>query len=153
MTRPLDQDTEPHDVLTDCRLDASPETVWRTLREPEFLSAWLLLVTAMSEDGMEFELDGTEAGLSAKIRCRLIASVRSRVLRYRWVEEPANPAAVHRPDLVTDVTFWLTETESGGTRLRIVHRALPQMIHGERMTMMMSGAANSNQVPGVRHAA
>lgn len=153
MIRPLTQDTRLHDVLTDCALDAPPETVWRALREPEFLSAWLLPVTAVSEDGTEFELDGTEAGLGARIRCRLVASVHNRVLRYRWVEEPANPAAVHRPDLITDVTFWLTGTASGGTRLRIVHRALPQMVHGERMITMMSGAANGNRAPGVRHAA
>ena len=152
MTRPHNEDMQLHDVISDCELDAPPETVWRTLTEAAFLSAWLLPVSEMSECGKELILDGREAGLSERIRCRLVSSVRNRVLRYRWVEEAANPAAVHRPDLVTDVTFWLTETETGGTRLRIVHRAQPQMTNRKYAAMMMS-AANSNTPQKVRHAA
>ncbi len=152
MTRPPNEDMQRHDVISDCELDAPPAKVWRMLTEAAFLSAWLLPVSEISECGKELVLDGREAGLSERIRCRLVSSVRNRTLRYRWVEEPANPAAVHRPDLVTDVTFWLTETGNGGTRLRIVHRAQPQMTVRNHAVMMMS-AANANTPLKVRHAA
>ena len=100
------------DIVVDCELDAPPEKVWRALTVPALLDAWL-----------------ATGDLDARIDRRLLEAEPNRLLRYGWREDRADGG-----DLDSVVTFHLSETDLGGTRLRIVH--------GDFTITMM--AANSN---------
>jgi uncharacterized protein YndB with AHSA1/START domain len=87
-------------VITECDLPDAPEKVWKALTVPELLAAWL-------PDAVD---------------CEILAAEPHRLLRYRWPgDEQDRDAAGHKLDSV--VTFELTGTDTGGTHLRVVHRA------------------------------
>ena len=102
-------DSRGRDIVTECDLDAPPETVWRALTVPELLDAWLLPRKG-GEDGLVF--DGSGAGLAERIACDILDAEPPRHLRLSWREAE---------DRETTVLFTLTATQGGGTRLRILH--------------------------------
>lgn len=152
MTNSDNQNPKDHHVVTDCELDAVPEKVWRALTDPELLSAWLLPTADKPGQGLDLTLDGAAAGLSDKIKYRLIASKPHRLLRFSWREEHLGADADKKRIPDTIVTFFLTETPSGGTRLQIFHRIVSEAADSHRITMSIE-AANCNYAPQVRCAA
>jgi uncharacterized protein YndB with AHSA1/START domain len=90
-------------IVLECDLDAAPEKVWRALTVPELAAEWL-----------------TNEPTEPDIDCKVLQAEPNRLLRYSW-----RGADSDRDDsgnaLDTVVTFTLTETESGGTHLRVEH--------------------------------
>jgi uncharacterized protein YndB with AHSA1/START domain len=86
-------------VVTECDLPEAPEKVWKALTVPKLLAAWL-------PDAVDSEI---------------LAAEPNRLLRYRWRgrEEDRDERG---QTLESVVTFELTQTQSGGTHLRVVHR-------------------------------
>jgi uncharacterized protein YndB with AHSA1/START domain len=93
-------------VIVECELPEPPEKVWRALTEPELVAEWL----APDEGGA--------------IDCEVIESQPNRLLRYSWRDHGDD-----EPDSAVDsiVTFELSRTPAGGTRLRIIHTGFEQM--------------------------
>jgi uncharacterized protein YndB with AHSA1/START domain len=104
-------------VVVDCDLDHPPEKVWRALTEPKLLGAWLLPNDIRAEEGQRFTLrDGP--GAEQPIDCEVLAAEPHRLLRYSWRGRDRDAGG---KSLDTVVTFTLTDTATGGTRLRVVH--------------------------------
>lgn len=111
--RPRDADA----ITFECELDSPPQTVWRALTEPELLAAWLMAdPIGGAEDGRAARLDFAAEGHSVEIET--IAVEPHRMLRCRWRGLDGDGAGALFDSIVT---FTLSETEAGGTRLGIVH--------------------------------
>ena len=92
--------TEPRRaVVTECDLPEAPDKVWKALTVPTLLAAWL-------PDAVDSEI---------------LAAEPNRLLRYRWRGREEDRDDRGRT-LESVVTFELTGTQTGGTRLRVVHR-------------------------------
>jgi len=113
MTDDVEARAPQDEIVVDCQLDAPPEKVWRALTVPDLLDAWL----ATGE-------------LGAHVDRRLLEAEPNRLIRYGWREDRAGNG-----DLDSVVTFHLSETDAGGTRLRIVH--------GDFAITMMAANANT----------
>jgi uncharacterized protein YndB with AHSA1/START domain len=87
-------------VITECDLPDAPEKVWKALTVRELLAAWL-------PDAVD---------------CEILAAEPPRLLCYRWPGNERDRDAAGRK-LDSMVTFELTGTDTGGTHLRVVHRA------------------------------
>jgi uncharacterized protein YndB with AHSA1/START domain len=108
----VDSEGVPEPVIVDCDLDAPPEKVWRALTQPELMAAWLAEGDIRPQVGHRFELKA-EIG---PIECEVLTADPKRELRLSWRERD------DAGDLVdSEVTFVLTPTVDGGTRLRLVH--------------------------------
>ena len=93
--------TNSNTVVTEVELPAAPARVWRALTVPRLLRAWL-----------------PEA-----LSCEVLAAEPERLLRYRWRGGGDEGDALGlRPE--SHVTFELTATPAGGTRLRVTHRLI-----------------------------
>jgi uncharacterized protein YndB with AHSA1/START domain len=99
-------------VVVDCDLDQPPEKVWRALTQPELMAAWLAQGDIRPEVGHRFELK-PEAG---PVECEVLKADPGRELRLAWRERDEDGEMVE-----SEVTFVLTPTINGGTRLRLVH--------------------------------
>ena len=108
----VDSESPPETVIVDCDLDAPPEKVWRALTQPELMAAWLAEGDIRPQVGHRFELK-SEIG---PVECEVLTADPKRELRLSWRERD------EAGDLVdSEVTFVLTPTVNGGTRLRLVH--------------------------------
>jgi len=97
-------------IITECDLDAEPGKVWRALTEPDLVSGWLI---------------------PENVDCQVMEAHPERLLRCSW-RSAERDGEGHSLDTV--VTFELSQTEQGGTHLRIVHEGFA----------MMASAANDN---------
>jgi uncharacterized protein YndB with AHSA1/START domain len=88
-------------VVTECELPDAPEKVWQALTVPKLLAQWLPDV----------------------VHSEILAAEPNRLLRYRWPGSEQDRDAAGRT-LESVVTFELTDTPSGGTHLRVVHRVV-----------------------------
>ncbi len=116
-TEPADKPTKTVALTLETALEASIETVWRALTDPELVARWLLPGGGAGEAGDAFSLDGG-AGLGGRIDCRVIDSRPPRHLGLLWRQEGARP---DDPALETTVRFDLEPLPDGGTLLRLVH--------------------------------
>jgi len=82
-------------IVVDTDLDEAPDKVWRALTEPELRSRWLAEADACAE---------------------VVEAEPGKRLRLTWRESDQGGGVVE-----SDVTFTLTPTIGGGTRLRLVH--------------------------------
>jgi uncharacterized protein YndB with AHSA1/START domain len=103
-------DTES--VIVDCDLDEPPEKVWRALTQPDLMAAWLAEGDIKPKVGHRFELK-PEAD---PVECEVLKADPGRELRLAWRERDEDGEIVE-----SEVTFVLTPTINGGTRLRLVH--------------------------------
>ena len=132
----MSRDDHQDEVRFETELDAPPEKVWRALTVPEFVSRWLAPNDINPEEGHAFRLKG-EAG---DVECEIVEASPPDVLSYSWREEGG-------PDSL--VSFRLTGTEAGGTRLTIVHGrlarpALPTLrVAGTRISLGTKRAGTS----------
>lgn len=107
---------ESQSVVVDCDLDEPPEKVWRALTTPELMAAWLAEGDIKAEVGHRFELQPQAGGPDAPVECEVLEADPGARLRFSWRErdEAGDPVD-------SEVTFVLTPTINGGTRLRLVH--------------------------------
>jgi len=117
----MTHDDRPADAVSfECDLEAPPEQVWRALTEPELLAAWLEPDAIQpADDGRGLELDFDREGY--RVALELLDEEPRRLLRYRWRSVEGEGGG---PNLDSVVTFELSESEAGGTHLRIVHVGL-----------------------------
>jgi uncharacterized protein YndB with AHSA1/START domain len=106
-------------VIAECDYDEPPEKVWRALTDPELVAAWLLPNNIRPQQGARFTLKPEREG-EGDIACEILAAEPPRLLSYSWREAPADREQPARR-LESVVTFVLSETEDGGTHLRLVH--------------------------------
>jgi uncharacterized protein YndB with AHSA1/START domain len=99
-------------VVVDCDLDEPPEKVWRALTQPDLMAAWLAEGDIEPKVGHRFDLK-PEAG---PVECEVLKADPGRELRLAWRERDEDGEMVE-----SEVTFVLTPTIDGGTRLRLVH--------------------------------
>ena len=104
--------TDTESVIVDCDLDEPPEKVWRALTQPELMAVWLAEGDIKAEVGHLFELK-PETGL---VECEVLKADPGRELRLAWRERDEDGELVE-----SEVSFVLTPTITGGTRLRLVH--------------------------------
>ena len=92
-------------IITECDLDERPEKVWRALTEPQLVGSWLV---------------------PKDIECRVMDAEPERLLRCSW-RSRSDERDGEGCRLDTVVTFELSETDPGGTHLRIVHEGFATM--------------------------
>jgi uncharacterized protein YndB with AHSA1/START domain len=108
-------DTDAETIVQDFELDAPPHQVWRALTEPELLAAWLGPNDIHAAVGRKFSIEAAP-GSGAPVECEVLEVEPDRSLTYSWRERREQG-----PALDSRVTWILTPTFIGGTRLRIVH--------------------------------
>lgn len=115
-------------IIAECDLDERPEKVWRALTEPDLVASWLV------PEGVD---------------CEVMEAEPERLLRCSWRSRTdERDAAGDRLDTV--VTFELSETDRGGTHLRIVHSGFAI---AKQDVLINGGAANDNGETMMRLAA
>lgn len=120
--------TEPDDTVTvECDLPDAPEKVWRALTVPELLAVWLAPNDIRPEPGARFRLAATP-DLGGPVECEVLTAEAPHLLRYRWRQEDGALDSV--------VSFELTRTVRGGTRLRLVHDGFPLDLTTPLATLM-----------------
>ena len=127
-------------VAFECDLPEPVEKVWRALTTREIVSEWLL--PTEPEKGARFTLSEPA---KEPIDCEIISIEEQRSIRFGWRD-----AEARRDGLSSTVTFEIAATDSGGTRLTIVHevRYAAQPAHAPATACL---AANDNA--GLRLAA
>ena len=104
-------------IIVDCDLDEPPHKVWRALTEPALLAAWLAPNDIRPEVGHRFRIDAApEQGRDGDVQCEVLEVEPNRSLTFSWREQREDG-----PALDSQVTWTLTPTFVGGTRLRVVH--------------------------------
>jgi len=102
----MTSETKADDVIiTECDLDDHPGKVWRALTESEVVASWLV-----PED----------------VDCRVIEAEPEKLLRCSW-RSRSDERDADGAKLDTIVTFELSQTDAGGTHLRIVHSGFATM--------------------------
>jgi uncharacterized protein YndB with AHSA1/START domain len=93
-----------------------PAKVWRALTEPKLLAAWLMASDAepVAGRGFTFKMDPTP-WWDGIVRCEVLELEQHKRLRYTW------QGGTGATRLDTVVTWTLSETPSGGTRLQLEH--------------------------------
>jgi uncharacterized protein YndB with AHSA1/START domain len=103
-------------ICVEYDLPHPPAKVWRALTEPALLAAWLMENDIQPVVGHEFTLKAQPMpGWDGIVRCKVLEVDEPRRLRYSWV------GGGERLRIDTVVTWTLTPTASGGTRLALEH--------------------------------
>ncbi|WP_159587896.1 SRPBCC family protein [Chelativorans xinjiangense] len=122
MTPTDEVETRPDEILVECEMEASPQTLWRALTEEELLADWLgARPAAEGEDAMEGP------------RYRIVEAEPYDRLRYAWHDPSC-------PDAPPFVTIELEPIAGGRTRFRLTHGQVAARAPAIR-------AANSNTPP------
>jgi uncharacterized protein YndB with AHSA1/START domain len=107
---------ETQSISLEYELPYPPAKVWRALTEPKLLKAWLMENDIEPLAGRNFTFRSKPTPWwDGIVRCEVLASEPHRLLRYSWRSGTA-PSG-----LDTVVTWTLTPTPSGGTRLALEH--------------------------------
>ena len=114
-------------IITECDLEDRPGKVWRALTEPDLVASWLV-----PED----------------VDCQVMEAEPERLLRCSWRSRSDERDGLG-DRLDTVVTFELSETERGGTHLRIVHEGFATVMQSPAIVH----AANDNSETMMRAAA
>lgn len=114
-------------IITECDLAEEPGKVWRALTEPALVASWLV-----PDD----------------VDCQVMEATPERLLRCSWRSRSDERDGMG-DRLDTVVTFELSETEQGGTHLRIVHEGFATMMQSPAI----GHAANDNSETMMRAAA
>jgi uncharacterized protein YndB with AHSA1/START domain len=127
-------------VIVECELDEPPEKVWKALTVPELVAAWLMPNDINPELGKSFSFQAKPIA-GGDIACEVLAVEPNRLLSYSWRgAEGECDGDARRLDTV--VTFELSETETGGTHLRLVHVGLP-LASARPVTALLASARRS----------
>lgn len=141
---------ETKSISMEYDLPHPPEKVWRALTEPKLLAAWLMVtdLRPLVGNSFTFKADPTP-WWDGIVHCEVLELDLHKRLRYSWRSGPESSR------LDTVVTWTLTPTPSGGTRLALEHSGfLPadafafdgaskgwQRMAGERLREVLARAA------------
>jgi uncharacterized protein YndB with AHSA1/START domain len=148
MTSSDARDDAEDSIVVECDLAEPPEKVWRALTVPDLLAAWLMPNDIRPEPGRRFTLraPGAKAGGT---QCEVLAVEPNRLISYRWRSADRERDASGR-SLDSVVTFVLTETETGGTHLRLVHEGFPASLHQPAASHMQALPASRRSPTTIR---
>jgi uncharacterized protein YndB with AHSA1/START domain len=122
-------------VVVEADIAAPPDTVWRAFSDPDLAADWLDASGMSTEPGERFTLD--DGG--RRIDCEVLEADPARRLRLGWRDSDGGVAS--------EVSFVLTPTPAGGTRLRVVHG--PVVVS---LTMARTRTRTQGRSPGGRTA-
>jgi uncharacterized protein YndB with AHSA1/START domain len=107
---------ETQSVSLEYDLPYRPEKVWRALTEPELLAQWLMANDMLPAVGHRFTFKQEPTRWwDGIVQCEVLELEQHRRIRYTWRSGPESSP------LDTVVTWTLTPTPSGGTRLALEH--------------------------------
>ena len=107
---------ERQSLQLEYELSHPPEKVWRALTEPALIAAWLMSTDMQPVAGKSFTFKSEPtAWWDGVVHCKVLEIDKPRRLQYSW--QAGQGASM----LDTVVTWTLTPTSSGGTRLGLVH--------------------------------
>ena len=133
---------EANAVVVDTDIEASPETVWRALSDPELIAVWLAPGEISTEPGDRFSLDDD----GRAIDCEVLEADPGRKLRLGWRERDGGVAS--------EVSFVITPAPGGGAHLRVVHGPVVVSLSAARLrAAARRPAPSAGALPGLRMAA
>jgi uncharacterized protein YndB with AHSA1/START domain len=114
-------DPKGQSITVDYDLVRPPEKVWRALTEPALLATWLMENDIRPVVGHRFKFRAAPTpGWDGVVHCEVLTVEVNRRISYSWrsgmQEEDDHPGR-----LDTLVTWTLSPTPEGGTRLRLEH--------------------------------
>lgn len=108
-------------IIVDYDLPDAPEKVWRALTDPKLLEAWLMPNDIRAEVGHLFNFRTQPApGWDGIVHCEVLEVVPQQLLVYAW-RGGSKKLEGYGHELNTVVTWKLTPTSDGGTRLHLEH--------------------------------
>ena len=108
-------------IVADYDFPQSPAKVWRVLTEPDLLTAWLMPNDIRPVVGHRFTFRAQPVpGWDGVVHCEVLDAEPHRLLRYSW-RGGSRDIQGYGHVLDTVVTWTLTPTAEGGTRLHLVH--------------------------------
>ncbi len=97
-------------------LPHAPAKVWRALTDPKLVSQWLMTTDIGPKRGTKFTFTAKpQPWWDGTVHCEILESVPDKKLSYSW------KAGQGADELDTVVTFTLTPTAGGGTKLVLLH--------------------------------
>jgi len=106
---------ETRTIALEYDLPHAPAKVWRALTEPALLAKWLMANDLKPTAGHKFRFTQEPTQWwDGIVNCEVLEVELHKRLRYSWRSGPPSP-------LDTVVTWTLTPTPSGGTRLALEH--------------------------------
>ncbi|HEY2039242.1 MAG TPA: SRPBCC domain-containing protein [Edaphobacter sp.] len=144
-------------IVVDYILNEPPAEVWRALTEPRLLSMWLMENDIKPVIGHRFNFHAKPMGdWDGVVYCEVLEVDEPNRLVYSW-KGGSDKNREYGHHLDTTVTWTLTPTATGGTKLNLVHYGFQpndyafqimgqgwrQMLPAEKMTRILTGAALS----------
>lgn len=130
-------------VEVDRYLRHPPAVVWRSLTDPEQLTAWFMPTDFAPVVGHRFTFRAVPieaTGFSGTVACEVLEIRPEELLRYSW----ADPAT---PDGLDSTVTWTLRPEGHGTRLFLQHRGFdPDDPLQQRARTIMNGGWRSHVV-------
>lgn len=140
-------------IVVDYMFNEAPTEVWRALTDPTLLGMWLMENNIRPVLGYRFNFRAKPMGdWDGIVHCEVLEVDEPNKLVYSWKGgSDENQNYGHRLDTI--VTWTLTPTSTGGTKLNLVHSGFDpddyafkimgqgwrQMITAEMMTRILSG--------------
>jgi uncharacterized protein YndB with AHSA1/START domain len=145
---------EKQSIIVEYDLPDAPKKVWRALTEPKLLEAWLMPNDIRPVVGHRFNFRAQPVpGWDGTVYCEVLEVVPEKRLVYAWCGG-SQKLEGYGHELDTVVTWELTPTADGGTRLHLEHsgfdpdsfafKAMGQGWRGkvaEKITQALSAAA------------
>jgi uncharacterized protein YndB with AHSA1/START domain len=116
-------------IVVECELDEPREKVWRALTVPEIVAEWLNVEDTATPSREKCERPANQPLDPARLEYEVIAAEPPSQLQYRLREGDGL-------SVESTVTFELSDTPTGGTRLRIVHDAFEQTATQPEMPLL-----------------
>jgi uncharacterized protein YndB with AHSA1/START domain len=109
-----------HTITMEYDLPHAPAKVWRALTDPKLVAQWLMDTDMQLKVGSKFKFTmQPSAWWDGIVRSEMLEVVPNKKLVYSWGSSQGNT------ELATVVTWTLTPTPSGGTKLSLVHSGFP----------------------------
>lgn len=109
-------------IVAEYSLKQSLAKVWRALTEPALVARWLMENDIQAVVGHRFTMHAQPVpGWDGVVHCEVLDVVVEKRLVYSWRGGSDEVKGGYGGRLDTTVTWELTPTEGGGTRLRLEH--------------------------------